>query len=65
MVTKAVPYLPILTISNMAASSGVSWRELGIQTVLLISIPSEMRDNLLSLRALKVILSGLTQLSGL
>ena len=49
----------------MAASSGVSWRELGIQTVLLISIPSEMRDNLLSLRALKVILSGLTQLSGL
>ena len=63
MVTKTVPCLELLILIAMVPCRGVSWRELSIRIVLLISIHSEMRDNLLSLSALKIILRGLTQLN--
>ena len=65
MVTKTVHGLAVLIITTMVPSRGAMRRELGIEIVLLIFIPSEMRNNPLSLSALKVILRGLTQLSNL
>ena len=56
------PCLAKVTITTMVPCRRISRRELGIQIVLLISIPSEMKDNLLSFSALKIILRGLTQL---